>query len=222
MIKIFSKNLKNQNKGFTLIELLISVSVFAILILAISMIYVAFNNSQLHTRASEQLLNNSQYALEIMSREIRKDKIVNFEPTDSWCDDRLSGGAGLFSDCIFLERDDGQTVVFSLYRVGTSLPPTENLRYILIDCNDDYTSCDTSWLNRNGSSTIFLSKNLNSVNVVNLDFLVNPSTDPYVVGGEDSQPKVTILLETEYSSDAPNEQADLTLQTTISSRIYAR
>ncbi|MBU1202890.1 prepilin-type N-terminal cleavage/methylation domain-containing protein [Patescibacteria group bacterium] len=221
-MNIFFKKIKSQNSGFTLLELLISVSVFSLLVLVIAMIYASFNNSQLHTRASQQLLNNSQYALEVMAREIRKDKIVNFNITDVWCDTMLSNGLGLFSDCIFLEREDGQTVVFALYKVDTLNPTVLNLRYILLDCDDDYTSCDTSWSSTNNNSAVFLSGKLNNVNVSALDFIINPSTDPYIAGGEDLQPKVTIRLETEFYSTVPNEQVSQTLQTTISSRIYAR
>lgn len=205
----YKNNLQKNGAGFTLIELLLSVFIFALLVLAISGVYLAFSKSQSRTKASQQLLNDTQYALEVMAREIRNDSLFDYEPTQADCN-AILGTA--YDDCILLERADGQLVAFALNNIYYKLT------YILPDCNDDYSICN---LPSYKNTTDLLSTDINSARVLDLAFYIEPSSDPYV-SAINQQPKVTIRLKVEYNSLRVPEQVTHLLQTTISSRIYKR
>ena len=64
-----------NKKGFTLVELLIAISIFASLSIIISGIYLAFSKNQARTKASQSLLNDTQYILETISKEIQNNQI---------------------------------------------------------------------------------------------------------------------------------------------------
>ncbi len=62
------------------------------------------------------------------------------------------------------------------------------------------------------------------VKVDDLKFWITPTTDPFVPGGENEQPRVTILLGLSQSKNTtkPEEQASMRVQTTITQRVYKR
>lgn len=186
---------------------------------AVAGIYVAFNNTHLRARAEQKLLNDSQFALEFMAREIRKSYIVNYAPDPTWCNDliRPSGSILTFDKCIIMEREDGQTFAFTTSDYGSHV----ELIYLVLNCDDSYSSCD-AWKNDYQAFAQLLSATVNEVSVSNIDFIINPSTDPFVDGGVNIQPRVTIKMSTDYFSDRTIEKASLDLQTTVSSRIYRR
>jgi len=97
---------------------------------------------------------------------------------------------------LHLERPGGQKVAFNV--VGNTLQMT-------ID---------------SGTPTAISSSN---VKVADLRFYVTPGTDPFVEGGPNEQPRVTISLTIEDKDAAKaEEQAEIEAQTTISSRQYRR
>ena len=115
---------KNE-EGFTLVELLIAVSIFALLSVIISGIYLAFSKSQARTKVSQSLLNDAQYILETVAKEIKNNEIVGI-------------GTSGDTDIYTLKKENGDLVYFE-YHWLTSL------RYGLddddegwwIDLNDD-------------------------------------------------------------------------------------
>ena len=60
--------IKQNKTGFTLVEVLVAVSIFAMLAILLSVIYVAFTKMQTRTQISQQVLNDSQFTLETMTR----------------------------------------------------------------------------------------------------------------------------------------------------------
>ncbi|MDD5626689.1 MAG: prepilin-type N-terminal cleavage/methylation domain-containing protein [Patescibacteria group bacterium] len=64
----------------------------------------------------------------------------------------------------------------------------------------------------------------NQVKVDDLKFWIVPVTDPFVSGGTNEQPRVTIVLSLSQSKNTakPEEQASIRVQTTITQRIYKR
>lgn len=65
----------------------------------------------------------------------------------------------------------------------------------------------------------------NTVTVRRLDFYVWPTKDPFVLAGDGrtlGQPRVTIVFETETTGGKKEEQSRLSLQTTVSTRVYKR
>ncbi|MBI4281417.1 hypothetical protein HY625_01210 [Candidatus Uhrbacteria bacterium] len=65
----------------------------------------------------------------------------------------------------------------------------------------------------------------NSIAVKRLDFYVWPQKDPFVLASDGralGQPRVTIVLDTETVGGKKEEQSHLSLQTTVSTRVYKR
>lgn len=65
----------------------------------------------------------------------------------------------------------------------------------------------------------------NTVTARRLDFYVWPIKDPFVLAGDGrvvGQPRVTIIFETETTDGKQEEQSRLSLQTTVSTRVYKR
>ena len=197
----------NGRAGFTLLELLIAISIFSILVVVVAGIYVAFSRAQAEVRASQRLLNDSQYAIEVMAREIRNNLIFDFDPTPTDCERFLGTG---YVNCLILQREDQSLVAFTT--------KDSILYHIILPCTDYNSLC--SW-NTQNSYTYLLAPTLNQVEVTDLQFYIQPPVDPYQ-GLSDIQPRVTIKLKTKYSSFKTIEQVSHTLQTTISSRIYRR
>lgn len=69
-------------KGFTLIEMLISVFIFALVMSIAGGLFAAGISSQRKTLERNQLLNESSYALEYMSRALRMARKDDLEPPD--------------------------------------------------------------------------------------------------------------------------------------------
>ncbi|PLX25764.1 hypothetical protein C0580_01655 [Candidatus Parcubacteria bacterium] len=207
-------------RGFTLIELLISVSIFAMVVLMVSGIYLAFSKNQARAKASQTLLNNAQYTLEIMAREIRNSEIYDYNPNNS------GGMCGLVScceyymgpdyeSCILLKKEDGKLFGF----VADLSANTQELYYV-VSSGQPYVSIP--WESDYAAFTKLLGPDLNEVVVQDLDFYISPSSDPFVEGGPNVHPRVTIDLKAQYNTDQLVAQVSYLLQTTVSSRIYKR
>lgn len=228
----FTPHLFSQKKGagFTLIEILVVVCIFALLMVMIAGIYVAFSNAQMRTKAAQRLLNDSQYAMELMAKEIKNDYILDFNPTPTTCHTMISGGASAYDSCILLLRDNGQVVAFARYQ---DLSSSGALDYFVLNCNSSYSSCTVSG---SEASLNILSTFFNSADVLDLQFKITPANDPYKEENNiNEQPRVTILLKTKNVGAVKNSLGQLTrinyrpmetvqhiLQTTVSSRIYRR
>jgi len=63
-----------QNKGFTLVELLVSISIFSLIVSAMSGAFVSTIRAQRKSVAFQQLLEQTSYLEEYMSRSIRMGK----------------------------------------------------------------------------------------------------------------------------------------------------
>ena len=63
-----------NNKGFTLIEMMVAVGVFTLLVSAASGIFVSSLRAQRHSLATQEILDQSSYVMEYMSRALRMAK----------------------------------------------------------------------------------------------------------------------------------------------------
>lgn len=201
--KIFSKN-----KGFTLMEILVAIGIFALLSSIFTVIYVTLSKDQQRAKASQALLNNSLYVLELLARDIKNNELdYNFLSTDQACNSTFHP-----QDCIVFKRLDGS--------LGSFLKPNGDgsLWYSVLQCDNYPSQC--SFLQSEG--TELLSASLNDIQVDYLRFLVQPVNESYLDQSINQQPKVTIILKTSYVSQKAVEQISYTLQTTVSSRIYKR
>lgn len=218
-------NIKNNviisRAGFSLIEILIAVSIFAIVAMIASSMFSTFANNQKRTQSSQVLLNNTQYVLEIISREIKNNEIIYFG--NNRCQNVLNAEGVEYletNECLLFVRENGETAGF----VYDHSAEKNELDYVQLECDRDgniYSDCQTA---SGQTPVVLLSEDFNKVKITHLYFNLTPSTNPYFddTGSNNQQPKVTINLLVEYFSPQLIERASHHLQTTVSSRVYKR
>lgn len=199
--------------GFTLVEMLVAISIFAVVATLAASLFSTFANNQNKTKVSQELLNNSQYVLEIISREVKNNEIIAFGAQQ--CQDLDL----IYTQCLLFVRESGETAGF----VYDSMD--QSLAYVLLDCQKDgviYSDCDIA---STQEPTILLSADYNQTRIDDLAFVLKPDDfNPYFdqSGSYNQQPQVTIKLKVSYPSSRLAEQATHYLQTTVSSRVYKR
>ncbi len=215
--KLFSPKKKDNfalNEAFTLVEILVAISIFVLTATLAASIFSTFANNQKKIKVSQELLNNSQYVLELISREVKNNEIIAFG-TDR--DDRCQDLPVEYTQCLLFARANGETAGF-VYSGSEIL-------YAQLDCTVNeagvYSHCG---LASGQEPIVMLSENYNKVVVESLDFLLQPDVNPYfdisVINNQ--QPRVTIKMKVSYASTQIFEQATYHLQTTVSSRVYKR
>ena len=169
--KLIKDAYEESGAGFTLMELVVSIAVFSILSLVIMGIYVAFSNNQWLAQAGQKVLNDGQYALEVIAREIRNDAVYYGAapncPQDAGND---------YDYCLRLQQGDGSIIAFVGYNNSTQIFYAK------------YNGLDWD-----------ITELINFHKILDLSFAVNPSNtdplnNPYLSGGPDQQPKITIKL----------------------------
>jgi prepilin-type N-terminal cleavage/methylation domain-containing protein len=205
--KFYNQKNKNCSQGFTLIEILVAIGIFAMLSSIFTVIYVTISKNQQRAKASQLLLNNSLYALELMARDIKNNELdYNFLVSGGDCNDVNNP-----KNCILFKRVDDS--------LGAFTQSGDALLYSVVQCATYPTDCTFS----ETAGAEILSASLNDVQLDYLRFLVEPIIeDPYLSQTVNQQPKVTIIMQTSYNSDKPSETISYTLQTTVSARIYKR
>jgi prepilin-type N-terminal cleavage/methylation domain-containing protein len=231
LLNIRRNNLSVSLSGFTLIEVLISISIFAVVATIGASMFSTFANNQKRTKVSQELLNNAQYALEIISREVKNNEIIAFG--DSQCKgltylDPISEPI-TYAQCLLFVRENGETAGFVYDDTKKALA------YVQLDCTRTEEGIYLTCVIADGQApATMLSKTYNKVEITNLQFILRPSNiltpslgsnpNPYFdeTGLNNQQPKVTILLAVKYPSLQLIEQVSHRLQTTVSSRVYKR
>jgi len=202
----------NKNKGFTLVEILVSLFVFSLLSIAISGIYIAFSKAQANTKSSQELLNDMQYSMEMMTREIRNNEIIEFNPD---CSLLIYNN---YSSCILLKREDNSIFAFAVQESESG----EYSSLYYLDLVYSSYIIPSYYLAGSKSKTKLLDEVLNNADINSLIFKISPSTNPYNNESINQHPRVTIGLKVDYISERETEQVSYFLQTTVSSRIYRR
>ena len=179
-----------KNKGFTLIELLVSGIIFSILMVSIVGVFVSAIRVQRYSLSQQQLLNQTSFAMEYMSRFLRMAR----KSTDLSC---LATSNSNYEDF------GGAGVRFINYRG---------------DCHTFYTSNEADCETVNVGGT-YLCQDINgtwlpltSGDLVVEDFKVNLQGEG---GGDDIQPRATLFLKIRGSGINP---PTLQIQTTVSQR----
>ncbi len=210
----------NNKTGFTLVEMLIAISIFAVVATLASSLFSTFANNQKRIKVSQELLNNAQYALEIISREVKNNEIIGFGANQC-----LGLDPVIYTKCLLFARENGETAGFVYKEVDIGGQLDIQLAYVQLDCVRSeagiYSNCT---LMPGQEPAIMLSAAYNKVNVTDLDFLLTPIINPYFdeTGVSNQQPRVTIKMKVEYESIKMVEQITHYLQTTVSSRVYKR
>lgn len=210
--------IRQEKKGFSLVEMLVAIAIFAIISILFSTVFLNITNNQRRTKISQEILNNAQYALELMAREVKNNEMIAF--SNNPC---LGLGEPYNDACLLFVRQDGQTAGFGYDSVN------KVLAYMIIDCTrsgSEYGDCAVSTTQ---GPVVLLSSDYNNVNITNLSFDIKPISNPYYYDygqpgfiSNNQQPRITINLAINYQGTQPIENVGHILQTTVSSRIYKR
>lgn len=198
-----------NTKGFTLVEMLIAISIFAVVATLASSMFSTFANNQKKTKVAQELLNSTQYVLEVISREVKNNEIIAFGA------DQCQDLGAQYTQCLLFARENGETAGFAFEAASQSLA------YVLLDCQKNgglYTDCGIAL---GQEPVVLLSADYNKTRIDELAFILSPDQNPYL-NEVNQQPKVTIKLKVSYPSNQAFEQITHYLQTTVSSRIYKR
>lgn len=190
-----------SKKGFTLVEMLIVLAIFSVVTVVIVDIFMMASKAQRRTLAVQKIQSDAQYSLEAMAREIRMDMI----------DYDYYGGTitAAPSPILALRDQDDNQIIFK--KDSDNCPPAG-------------TSCLIVSID---GGTTWESITSQGINVLDLKFYISPDVDPFVMNtgytyDANMQPRVTIVLTTKGFLGRPEEQQTVSLQTTVSNRIYRR
>lgn len=187
---------QQSRNGFTLIEVVIVLGIFLMASTALMGIFLSANKASQRTVALARTGSDARWVMEQMVEEIRLASI----------------------------RYGGSAIATPSQELHLTTPTGETLDYWLRDseviCGARDIACVA--FSRDGGATL-TSMTPPSTNVRQLDFYVTPTSDPFIDGAtEVGQPQVTILFATETVGARKEEQARLSLQTTVSTRVYKR
>lgn len=200
--------IKNNQAGLTLVEILVAVSIFSLLAVVVSGIYVAFSNAQARATRAQRLLNDSQFALVGMAREIRNNQLYyGFGLTPANCNAEIQPEPDITVDtCIFLLKNDGTIVAFAK-ETGSN-----KLDYLVKNSTTKVWTV-TGFVFNDGDEGVIID---------NLNFVYAPLTDPSIEGNANQQPLVMIQFKVSTADTNIYKKVSYNLQTSVSSRIYKR
>jgi len=185
------KTAKNK-RGFTLIEVLVSVTIFAVIILAVTNIFKLSIDGQRSAMATQNVQESLKYFLEVTGKEMRmaqRNNGVCSGMPDNVIFQRTSGSPG---DTLYFKNYYGECVTYSLAADGT------NLRFKIT--------------RQTGAGTLSDFISPAKIKINNLHFIVNSVAST-------TQPMVTINLNAIALGESQFKSA-MTIQTSIASRYY--
>ena len=147
MNKLKSKK-EQQKNGFTLAELLVSITVFSLIIGAVSGAFISTIQAQRKALSFQEILNQTSYLEEYMSRAIRMAR-------------KDFGGSCVAANSNYEETHDGEGIKFLNYNN---------------DCQEFYLLDNQLWENKNGRATE-LTSNALEVDVFNINLIGKFQTD---------------------------------------------
>jgi prepilin-type N-terminal cleavage/methylation domain-containing protein len=186
-------NQEQRNKGYTLVETLVSIVIFSFLSVGVVNVFVSAMKTQTRILYNQELMEQSSYSLEYMGKLLR---MVKKDVTGD-CTGTANENYGVASD----------QITFLVY--DTKEGEYMCRRFSLADgVISESKSTDETAENLATASEITSSK----VNVTELIFNVIGD------GEDDAQPKTTILIRMEPTSQSLSENLGIVVQTSISQR----
>ncbi len=236
---MFKNNIKINNtksrEGFTLIEMLIAISIFSLVLIVATNIYVTINNSQRKVVTMQKIQDDTRFLFEAMAQEIRLGSInydfyesngINLHPDPAL--------GGLDNYILAIDNQAGEEVFFR--RSADS----KVLYCIINDLND----CDLS------EDALWQSVTPDGVEILDLRFAISPSADPFIEtttvscainedcdlgyacnttdniceyysDGGNFQPKVKFVMSSRGLGTNLADESEILMQTIISTRIFS-
>ena len=204
-----NKRFKIQmSKGYTLMELVVAIGIFIIVATAITGVFIAIARVQRKTTAMQAVQQDARWAMETMARYARIEKIRYCkESNDEYCHSPLP-----ISELKQAGFDGGEI----LYLENTYFKKEFGKLQISKDGGTTWTDITPD-----------------KVEVLDLKFYLAPASisnpdsspdylSPYDSEGPDQQSQVTILMKTRSLGGREAEKAEITLQTSVSTRAYVR
>lgn len=191
---------KNQNlKGFTLVETLVSLFIFGMMSVAVTNIFVGSINTQTRILQNQDMMNQSNYALEYMGKAIRMAK----KDASGLCAP-LGGSYGLD------EVDGKESITFLVY--DTTDKADRCRKFSLGSNNVIQESRSTT----NSKENFLAPQDITSSSVKVNDLSFYLSGYGIETPDEAFQPKITIMIKMAYNT--PSNPPVLIMQTSISQR----
>ena len=178
--------------GFTLVEAMVSVAIFAILMVSATDIFLSIVRSQRNTLSSKNAQEAVNYALEIMSKELRMAKV-----DDGYCEAAQKVYAVFDENGQPVESEDGPTIKFRNYEDKCVVYELDNVNKRLK-------------VTRDGSWAYMTPAN---ITISDLSFYVQHGNI------QNEQPLVTVRFILSYFNSEAGQQT-MQVQTSISSRSY--
>lgn len=197
------KKINNDHRGISLMELVVVVAVFSLVMVIAMDLYFAAHKSERKIVAIQKVQSDARYSMEAIAREVRVEKI----DYSYYSDGQLT--AQPFVDVLALRDEDNKPVIFKKM-VDTIAGCTATLPCLGVKIGDD------------GDWQRMTPKN---IAVDKLDFYISPTADPFDASATiKEQPRVTIVFGSHNiaPNSSPEDQKNLILQTTASSRNYSQ
>lgn len=217
---------KKRNAGFTLVEMLVATSLFSVVILSATDIFIRVQHAQRQAAVLEKTQSISRFILTRMAQEIESGSIdydyyYGTPSTPTPGDNSFSKreDARIFSRTLALRTAEGERLLFTTRPKGQTDFDIPCVDDTVSPCLIIATSAPTTQAERMNPPGYTIQKLL---------FVITPGKDPFVVDPvsndflANAQPKVTIMLSVRSTVAGIKTPFDLTTQTTVSTREYRR
>ena len=195
---------RKTGAGFTVVELLIVVTIFAIGSLSVAATYINFTRLHRKVANAETLGQDLRFTTELLVRAARNNTVV-YPP--------LPGALPVPSNTLDLVSSGGSPLAFRKWGLAEAGGPCAPVN---ADCLALSLDNGATWVPITGKN----------VNVDRFDVYVMPRTNPFEAVGltydNNNQPRVTFVIDATYKTANALEQAKLSVQTSVSSRLYVR
>ncbi|MEK7649260.1 MAG: type II secretion system protein [Patescibacteria group bacterium] len=204
-------------RGFTFMEMIVVVTIFSILMMATSDIFMRAQRTQRKTAALQRLQDDTRFLTQKITSELQAGSIdyanalyTNAQSCDVAAPSAITPVDG--NAVLVLRRFDGSRLyVKKDDTAGVCVDETSTPCLAMSDDNATWSSASSK-----------------GVKVESLTFYISPDKDPFTFCDasatylRDTQPRVTIALRASATVTGSKEPVVLSVQTTISSREYKR
>jgi type II secretory pathway pseudopilin PulG len=186
------KKINLKNKSFTLIETLVSIGIFAVLTVVLTEIFVSSTQSQGRALYTQELMDQSSYALEYMDRILRMAK-KDFTGTCT----------GTSYTNYYPASGSSDTIIFLDYN--------DKCHQFLLEGSQIKEKKSTDKYSSNFGASVEITSSAIKVNSLKFN----------IVGGAQNdllQPKVTILIDAQSNTQKIDQVPRIRVQTSLSQR----
>lgn len=207
--------------GFTLVEMLVAVSIFSVVVIASTDIFIRTQRAQRQAAALEKVQDTTRFLLTRIAQELRTGHIdYEYYKTSLTADPHtITSDTAIASETLAIKNTDGKTLLFTVRQ-------KDHTDFGGVCGSDEKTApClvlavpDTNQHERATPEGYTIQK---------LAFYITPPVDSLAIDNalndypSDIQPRVTLMLSARGDLPGISKPIDLSVQTTLSSREYVR